>query len=60
VTRQVAPPILGCLPHRIARRSERDKLDLKTFFTLDLPKSYLHATEDIRVPMPERSWHPRF
>jgi pimeloyl-ACP methyl ester carboxylesterase len=38
----------------------RDKLDLKKFFTLDVPKSYLHATEDIRVPMPERSWHPRF
>jgi hypothetical protein len=32
----------------------RDKLDLKKFFTLDVPKSYLHATEDIRVPMPER------
>jgi pimeloyl-ACP methyl ester carboxylesterase len=38
----------------------RDKLDLKRFFALDVPKSYLHATEDIRVPMPERSWHPRF
>ena len=32
----------------------RDRLDLKKFFTLDVPKSYLHATEDIRVPMPER------
>jgi pimeloyl-ACP methyl ester carboxylesterase len=38
----------------------RDKLDLKKFFRLELPKSYLHATEDIRLPMPERSWHPRF
>lgn len=38
----------------------RDKLDLKRFFTLDTPKSFLTATEDIRVPMPELSWHPRF
>ena len=38
----------------------RDKLDLKKFFASDVPKSYLHATEDIRVPMPDLSWHPRF
>jgi len=38
----------------------RDRLDLKKFERLELPKSYLTATEDIRVPMPERSWHPRF
>jgi len=38
----------------------RDRLDLKKFYSLDTPKSYLLCTEDIRVPMPERSWHPRF
>lgn len=38
----------------------RDKLDMKTFYSLDIPKSYLTATEDIRVPMPDLSWHPRF
>lgn len=38
----------------------RDRLDLKTFYSLDIPKSYLLCTEDIRIPMPERSWHPRF
>lgn len=38
----------------------RDKLDMKCFFSLDTPKSFLTATEDIRVPMPELSWHPRF
>jgi len=38
----------------------RDKLDLKTFFRLDIPKSYLVCTEDIRIPMPDLSWHPRF
>lgn len=38
----------------------RDRLDLKRFFALEVPRSYLHATEDIRVPMPELSWHPRF
>jgi pimeloyl-ACP methyl ester carboxylesterase len=38
----------------------RDKLDLKRFFELTIPKSYLLCTEDIRIPMPELSWHPRF
>jgi pimeloyl-ACP methyl ester carboxylesterase len=38
----------------------RDRLDLKRFFTLDIPKSYLTCTEDIRTPMPDLSWHPRF
>lgn len=38
----------------------RDRLDLKKFFSLAIPKSYLLCTEDIRIPMPERSWHPRF
>jgi pimeloyl-ACP methyl ester carboxylesterase len=38
----------------------RDRLNLKAFFDLSIPKSYLVCSEDIRVPMPERSWHPRF
>ena len=38
----------------------RDKLDMKRFHTLETPKSYLTCTEDIRVPMPDLSWHPRF
>jgi pimeloyl-ACP methyl ester carboxylesterase len=38
----------------------RDRLDLKTFYGLSIPKSFLLCTEDIRVPMPELSWHPRF
>jgi pimeloyl-ACP methyl ester carboxylesterase len=38
----------------------RDRLDLKKFYELSIPKSYLTCTEDIRIPMPERSWHPRF
>lgn len=38
----------------------RDRLDLKAFYGLSIPKSYLTCTEDIRVPMPELSWHPRF
>ena len=38
----------------------RDKLDMKRFFSLRTPKSFLTATEDIRVPMPDLSWHPRF
>jgi pimeloyl-ACP methyl ester carboxylesterase len=38
----------------------RDRLDLQRFHQLETPKTYLTATEDIRVPMPDLSWHPRF
>lgn len=38
----------------------RDRLDLKKFHSLPIPRSFLLCTEDIRVPMPELSWHPRF
>jgi pimeloyl-ACP methyl ester carboxylesterase len=38
----------------------RDRLNLELFYRLELPKTYLTATEDIRVPMPDFSWHPRF
>ncbi len=36
-----------------------DKLDLKKFYTLDIPKSYLNCTEDTALPHGEWSWHPR-
>ncbi len=38
----------------------RDKLDLKRFYSLDIPRSYLNCTEDIALPPgPEYGWHPR-
>lgn len=38
----------------------RDKLDLKKFYSLDIPRSYLNCTEDIALPQgPEHGWHPR-
>ena len=37
-----------------------DKLDLKKFYSLNIPKSYLNCTEDIALPPgPESGWHPR-
>ncbi|MFQ5695486.1 MAG: alpha/beta fold hydrolase [Terriglobia bacterium] len=36
-----------------------DKLDMKTFYSLDLPRSYLNCTEDIALPPGEWGWHPR-
>lgn len=37
-----------------------DKLDLKKFYTLDIPRSYINCTEDIARPHGEHAWHPRF
>lgn len=37
-----------------------DKLDLKKFYTLDIPRSYINGTEDISQPHGEYAWHPRF
>ena len=38
----------------------RDKLDLKAFFELETPRSFLNCTEDIALPPgPEHGWHPR-
>ena len=38
----------------------RDKLDLKAFYSLDVPRSYLNCTEDIALPPgPDTGWHPR-
>jgi pimeloyl-ACP methyl ester carboxylesterase len=37
----------------------KDKLDLKKFYSLDTPKSYINCTEDIALPPGEWGWHPR-
>jgi pimeloyl-ACP methyl ester carboxylesterase len=36
-----------------------DKLDLKQFYSLSIPKSYLYCTEDNSLPQGEWGWHPR-
>lgn len=37
-----------------------DKLDLNDFYSLDLPSSYINATEDVALPQQaEWCWHPR-
>ena len=36
-----------------------DKLDLKRFYSLETPRSYLNCTEDISLPAGEWGWHPR-
>jgi pimeloyl-ACP methyl ester carboxylesterase len=36
-----------------------EPLDLKKFYTLDTPRSYLLGTEDIALPPGEWGWHPR-
>jgi pimeloyl-ACP methyl ester carboxylesterase len=36
------------------------KLDLKRFYSLEIPRSYLNCTEDIALPHGEYAWHPRF
>lgn len=36
-----------------------DKLDLKRFYQLDTPRSYVNFTEDIALPPGEYGWHPR-
>ncbi len=37
----------------------KDKLDLKKFYSLDIPRSYINCTEDIALPPGEWGWHPR-
>jgi pimeloyl-ACP methyl ester carboxylesterase len=37
----------------------QEPLDLKKFYTLDTPKSYLLCTEDTALPHGEWAWHPR-
>lgn len=41
------------------RRSHTDKVPLKTFYSLQIPKSYVNCTEDIALPPGEWGWHPR-
>jgi pimeloyl-ACP methyl ester carboxylesterase len=36
-----------------------EPLDLRKFFTLDMPKSYLVCNEDTVMPPGEWAWHPR-
>lgn len=36
-----------------------DKLDLSRFYALELPRSYINATEDTALPPGEWGWHPR-
>jgi pimeloyl-ACP methyl ester carboxylesterase len=36
-----------------------DTLDLKQFYSLPIPKSYLYCTEDNALPQREGGWHPR-
>ena len=36
-----------------------EPLDLRKFYTLDTPRSYLNGTEDVALPPGEWGWHPR-
>jgi hypothetical protein len=36
-----------------------EPVDMKRFYTLDTPRSYILATEDIVFPSGEWGWHPR-
>ena len=36
-----------------------DKLDMKQFYALTIPKSYLYCSEDNALPQGEWGWHPR-
>lgn len=40
-------------------RTFTDKLDMKKFYALDIPRSYLNCTEDTALPQGEWGWHPR-
>jgi pimeloyl-ACP methyl ester carboxylesterase len=37
----------------------RDKLDLKKFYALQTPRSYINCMEDTALPPGEWGWHPR-
>jgi len=36
-----------------------DKLDLKKFYSLQIPRSFINCTEDTALPPGEWGWHPR-
>jgi acetyl esterase len=40
-------------------RQLTERLDLKKFYSLDTPRSYVLATDDIVMPPGEWGWHPR-
>jgi pimeloyl-ACP methyl ester carboxylesterase len=42
-----------------AYRPVADKLNLKKFYSLQIPRSYLNCTEDTALPPGEYGWHPR-
>lgn len=45
-------------PHPVATLF--DKLDLKKFYSLEIPKSFVNCTEDMTLTqLPEWGWHPR-
>jgi len=37
----------------------KDPLDMKKFYALQTPRSYINCTEDIALPPGEWGWHPR-
>ena len=37
----------------------KDKLDLKKFYSLQTPRSFINCTEDIALPPGEWGWHPK-
>ena len=37
----------------------KDKLDLKKFYSLSTPRSFINCTEDTALPPGEWGWHPR-
>jgi len=41
-------------------RTIEDKLELKIFPTLELPRSFVNCTDDIALPPGELGWFPRF
>ena len=45
-------------PH--PRKTLSDRLALKTFFDLQIPRSYINCTEDIAMPPGQYAWFPRF
>ncbi|MCH9853699.1 MAG: alpha/beta fold hydrolase [Alphaproteobacteria bacterium] len=45
-------------PHPL--KTFKDKVELKTFPSLTIPRSYINCTEDIAMPKGEFSWTPRF
>ncbi len=45
-------------PHPL--KTLKDKLELKAFYQLEIPKSYINCTEDIAMPPGDFAWAPRF